>query len=100
MTSTAARPKKQSGSVSAPAEYEIDLNAANATRLRNQLAPFINHARKSRPGRRSQGERTAASRQDSAKVRAWAREQGIEIRERGRIPATVTTQYEAASIKG
>ena len=80
-----------------PADYEIDLSAVNASRFRAQLAPFIEHARK--PGRvqRARAGRTPASRRDSAEVRTWAKEHGIEISERGRIPATVTEQYEAAT---
>ncbi len=78
-------------------EYEIDLNAANAGRFRAQLAPFIDHARKAGRGQRARPGRTPAARRDSAEVRAWAREHGIEIRERGRIPASVTEQYEVAT---
>jgi hypothetical protein len=79
------------------AEYEIDLNAANASRLRTQLAPFIGHARKNGRGQRARPERTSAARRDSAAVRAWAKEHSIEISERGRIPASVIEQYQAAT---
>lgn len=80
------------------AEYEIDLSEKNAARFRNQLAPFIEHAR--RAGRRSRrAVRTAASRQRSRDIRSWAKSRGIELSERGRIPADVVTQYEAASRK-
>ncbi len=76
------------------AEYEIDLNAANAGRFRAQLAPFVDHARKLARGQRPG--RTSAARRDSAEVRAWARQHGIEISERGRIPASVAEQHQAA----
>lgn len=79
------------------ADYEIDLNAANAGRFRAQLAPFAEHARKLGRGQRARSRPSTASRRDSAEVRAWAREHGIEISERGRIPASVTEQYEAAT---
>jgi nucleoid-associated protein Lsr2 len=78
------------------AAYEIDLSAANAGRLRSQLAPFIDHARKAGRGQRSRPARTTATRQDSAEIRAWAKEHGIEVSDRGRIPASVTEQFEAA----
>jgi hypothetical protein len=75
-------------------EYEIDLSEKNAARLRKQLAPFVEHARKAgRAPRRVT--RTAASRRRSRDIRAWAREQGIPLSERGRIPASVVEQYEA-----
>jgi hypothetical protein len=79
------------------AEYEIDLSAVNASRFRAQLAPFIDHARRHSRGQRTRPGRTPTARRDSAEVRAWAKEHGIEISERGRLPASVTEQYEAAT---
>ena len=78
-------------------EYEIDLNAANASRFRAQLAPFVDHARMHGRGQSARPGRTSAARRDSAEVRAWAKEHGIEISGRGRIPASVIEQYEAAT---
>ena len=79
-------------------DYEIDLSQQNAARFRSQLAPFIEHGRRAGP-RRPRTVRTAASRQRSREVRAWARAQGIELSGRGRIPANVAAQYEAAANK-
>ncbi|HUD37782.1 MAG TPA: Lsr2 family protein [Streptosporangiaceae bacterium] len=81
------------------AEYEIDLNAANAGRFRAQLAPFIDHARKPGRGQNARPGRSSEARRDSAEVRAWARDHGIKISERGRLPASVTEQYEAATTR-
>ena len=78
------------------AEYEIDLNSRNAARLRSQLAPFIEHARKAGKMPR-RAVRTAASRRRSRDIRAWAQAEGIELSERGRIPASVAAQYDAAN---
>jgi microsomal dipeptidase-like Zn-dependent dipeptidase len=77
-------------------QYEIDLSAKNARAFRQQLTPFIEHARK--PSRRSarRNARTAAGRQRSAEVRAWAKDHGIAVSARGRIPASVMEQYQAA----
>jgi hypothetical protein len=58
-------------------EYEIDLSAKNATAFRKKLAPFIEHARKARPRRPRQPGGTAASRQRSGDIRAWANAQSI-----------------------
>jgi nucleoid-associated protein Lsr2 len=80
-------------------EYEIDLNKKNAAALRKQLAPFIDHARKAGRGQRRRPGRTASSRERGGDIRAWAKEQGIAVSDRGRIPAGVVEQYEAA-IKG
>jgi hypothetical protein len=79
------------------AEYEIDLNKKNATAFRKQLAPYIEHARKAgRPQRRRSG-RTKASRGRSSDIRAWAKDKGVPLSDRGRIPASVVEQYEAAT---
>jgi hypothetical protein len=79
------------------AEYEIDLSKKNARAFRKQLAPFVEHARRSGRGQRRQPARTTASRERSENIRAWAKAQGIAVSERGRIPASVVGQYEAAT---
>jgi Lsr2 len=81
------------------ADYEIDLSKKNAAAFRRKLAPFIEHARKAGRGPHRRAGRTAASRERSADIRAWARDQGIAVSERGRIPASVVEQYEAATRK-
>ena len=76
-------------------QYEIDLNKKNARAFRKQLAPFVEHAR--RAGRGQRRPRTSSSRQRSGDIRAWAKEQGIAVSDRGRMPASVVAQYEAAA---
>ncbi len=72
--------------------YEIDLAGSNRARLAEAFAPFIAAGRRvSRSTRR----RPPAG-ADRAAVRAWARQAGLEISERGRISAEVIRQYEAA----
>src|SRR6516165_3801906 len=73
-------------------DYEIDLNKKNARAFHKQLTPFIEHAR--RAGRGQHRSRTPSSRQRSGDIRAWAKEQGIAVSDRGRIPASVVDQYE------
>jgi hypothetical protein len=79
------------------ADYEIDLNKKNAAALRKQLAPFVEHARKAGRGPRRPAGRSAASRERGSDIRAWAKGQGIAVSGRGRIPASVVAQYEAAT---
>ena len=79
------------------AEYEIDLSAKNATAFRRQMAPFIEHARRAGRGQRRRPGRTVSSRERSADIRAWAKDQGITVSDRGRISASVAEQYEAAT---
>jgi hypothetical protein len=78
-------------------DYEIDLSKKHAAAFRRKLAPFIEHARKASKGQRPRPGRTAASRDRSGSIRAWAKGQGIRVSERGRIPASVVEQYEAAT---
>ena len=79
------------------ADYEIDLSKKNANAFRRQLAPFIEHARRAGRGPRRRPGRTASSRERSADIRAWAKDQGITVSDRGRIPASVAEQYDAAT---
>jgi hypothetical protein len=81
------------------ADYEIDLSDKNARALRKQLAPFVGHARKLRRGLARRAARTAATRQRSGDIRAWAKEHGIEVSDRGRIPASVIDRYKTAAKK-
>lgn len=79
-------------------EYEIDLNANHAGALRKSLARYVEAARRraaQRPGRSPR--RSAASGADSTEVRAWARSQGIDVKDRGRIPAELVVKFRAAS---
>ena len=79
------------------AEYEIDLSKKNAAAFRRTLAPFIDHARKAGRGQRRRPARTAASRDRSGSIRAWAKQAGVAVSARGRVPASVVELYEAAT---
>ena len=81
----------------AGSEYEIDLSKKNASKFRRQIAPYIEHARKAGRGQRRRPARTASNREHSGDIRAWAKDHGIAVSERGRIPASVVQQYEAAT---
>ena len=76
--------------------YEIDLSKKNAKTFRAGVAPFVEHARKARGPRRSAG-RPSSARERSGEIRAWAKATGIAISDRGRIPASIVEQYEAAT---
>jgi len=78
--------------------YEIDLNDANAAALREALSGYVGHARKVAGGgrrtrRSSAGSSSASNTKD---VREWAKAQGMEVSERGRISADVQQAYDAA----
>jgi nucleoid-associated protein Lsr2 len=85
------------------ADYEIDLSAENADNLRGLLEEFVVAARRT-GGRikRNTGttkaapSRPAASREQTKAIREWARQNGFELADRGRIPANVIEAYEEA----
>ncbi|MFC4783153.1 histone-like nucleoid-structuring protein Lsr2 [Nocardioides sp. MAHUQ-72] len=80
--------------------YEMDLNDENAARLRDALAEFVGHARKVGSASRRGGARragAAATGGPSAKeIRDWARSNGYDVPDRGRVSAEVREAYDAA----
>jgi len=80
--------------------YEIDLSTEHAESLRHSLAQFVAAARRagrtdvsSRRGQGRQGRPQGAS---SSAVRAWARENGLPVSPRGRVPQDIMAQYTSA----
>lgn len=87
--------------------YEIDLSATNAAAFRSVVAPYA------QAGRRALAKATKATSprattattarrpggltpEEAAAIRAWARDNGYEIAERGRIGKDVITAYRDA----
>ena len=81
-------------------DYEIDLSSDNAARLREAMALFVGHARRTGGRRRSAGTAAAAPRDSegpsAAEIRAWARENGWDVPERGRVSSEVREAFLAA----
>lgn len=79
--------------------YEIDLSPESYDKLADALGPFIEADRKTgrakRTASKTQG-KSAVDGPSAEQVRNWARSQGIEVNERGRVPASVRERYEAA----
>jgi hypothetical protein len=78
--------------------YEIDLSTANADKLRTNFSQFVEKARRGgpgKPGRKAGVPRTVNSRERSSEIRAWAKQHGITVNDRGRIPAQVIEAYES-----
>lgn len=80
--------------------YEIDLNDRNAAALRDAVAPYVGAGRRV-SGRRStgsgsgSGSRTSSS--ELAKIREWARANGHDVSDRGRISQKVRNAYAKAN---
>jgi hypothetical protein len=81
------------------ADYEIDLSAQHSGELRDALRQYIPHARKVGGTARRAGTRGGrkSSAIDTVAVRAWARQNGYEIKERGRVPADIVAKYREAA---
>ena len=82
-------------------QYEIDLTDAHAAELRDTFAPYVEAARRvggTTRARTATPRRTATAtgEPDLAAVRAWAREQGTKVSDRGRVSATVLKAYRDA----
>jgi hypothetical protein len=83
-------------------QYQIDLSEANATALREALAPYLGHARRAAGGgRRRAGTTTAGAGSDksgpsAAEIREWARANGWDVPDRGRVSSEVREAYAAA----
>jgi len=83
--------------------YEIDLSEENSAQLRDDLRRYVDAGRKvstargSGSGRRSAtGGSAASARRDTGAIRTWARENGHEVSERGRVQSSVIDAYDAA----
>lgn len=76
--------------------YEIDLNEDNAAALRDAMAAYVGAGRRA-GGRRSTGRRKSSASSSSngtSEIREWARANGYDVSERGRISADVKDAYE------
>lgn len=80
--------------------YEIDLSSDNAEELRDALAQYVEHARRSggrkrvgRPAVKAPGRSATVDREQNQAIRAWARKNGYEVSDRGRIPSEVVDAY-------
>jgi hypothetical protein len=79
-------------------DYEIDLSGEHTDELRSALGKFIEHSRKvGGAARRSPRGLRGAPAVDTAKVREWAKGNGYDIKDRGRVPADLVAKYQAAS---
>jgi hypothetical protein len=79
-------------------DFIIDLSADNAARLRDTLAQYVGHARRT-GGRKQRGAAPATEtngKPDTQAVREWARNQGETVAERGRVPQALVIRFQEA----
>ena len=85
------------------ANYEIDLSTENATKLREALALYVGHGRRTGGRRKGSGQggsqggsKSGATGPSASEIRAWARENGFDVPERGRVSGEVREAFLAA----
>lgn len=78
-------------------EYSIDLSDENADTFHQVMAPYIEAGQrvtgKSKTPRKAT---TKTASEDTKAIREWARDNGHDVSDRGRIPATMMEAYAAA----
>ena len=72
--------------------YVIDLSAENASKLRDALSLWVDHARRT-GGRRTRGRRPTGG-PTANEVRQWGKSQGYEVSERGRVSNEIREAYQ------
>jgi hypothetical protein len=81
-------------------EYEIDLNEEHAKALRDALVRYVSAARRASGAARKSartGSRAPANGLNTTEVREWAKAQGIDVKDRGRVPAELVVKFKAAT---
>ncbi len=78
--------------------YEIDVCAGHAKDMREKFGQYVEHARRAvgGAGGRRRRARSGPGRERSSEIRAWAKQRGHKVSERGRIPAAIIAEYESA----
>jgi len=83
-------------------DYEIDLNTTHTDELRKATERYIEAGRRvsssaRRPARSGARRSATSSGPSSSEVRDWAKAQGYEVKERGRVPAELVVKFQAAT---
>ncbi|MFJ8313715.1 MULTISPECIES: Lsr2 family protein [unclassified Streptomyces] len=74
--------------------YEIDLGPDSYDKLLEAVAPFTKAGRRTSGRGRKGAPRPSGGNKDTAAIRAWAKEKGYSVNDRGRVPADVRAAYE------
>lgn len=81
-------------------EYTIDLSEKNRAAFEKALRPYIDAGTRTSRSTGARRSKTASSqpksqtgRNDLRQIREWARSQGLEVSDRGRIPAAIVEQF-------
>ena len=81
-------------------DYEIDLNAKNAQATARRPGPLRGCRPPGRASTRQparSGHKAQPNALNTTEVREWAKDQGIDVKDRGRIPAELVVKFKAAT---
>ncbi|MEV6638082.1 Lsr2 family protein [Actinoplanes sp. NPDC051470] len=79
--------------------YTIDLSDKNAVKLRELFAPYIENgtrAGRARLHRVAISPQRGNTREQNQAIREWAKKEGHELSDRGRIPQEIVDKFNAA----
>ncbi|MFH8349204.1 Lsr2 family protein [Streptomyces sp. NPDC018045] len=81
--------------------YEVDLAPDSYDKLLEAIGPFLKAGRRTGRVKAGAGARKASGAAsgsgETAKIRAWAKENGYEVNERGRVSADIREAYQNAN---
>jgi hypothetical protein len=78
-------------------DYEIDLNGEHAQQLRDALAPYVKAGRRVNGASRWPARGRRKSGLNTIEVGEWAKAQGIEVKDRGRVPTELVVKFMTAT---
>lgn len=78
-------------------EYSIDLTAEEAQKFEKALKPYLHAATRVGRAKRGNPRKTGASGPSAAEIRAWAKDNGFDVPDRGRVPSEVRKAYDSAT---
>lgn len=79
-------------------QFEIDLSEANFKKLQDALTPFMEAGAKvtSRLPRSGGATKSASNKEELQAIRLWAKDNGYEVSDRGRVSQSIQDAYRAA----
>jgi len=78
------------------ADYEIDLNDKNFAALEKAVSKYVAAGRKTAGGAKPKGVKRQTPEVDLADVRSWARSNGYDVSDRGRVSSAILDAYRAS----
>ena len=75
------------------AHYEIDLSAENAEKIRAEIGEWAEKGTRVARKKARRASAPAPSSEENARIRQWAKDNGYEVGDRGRISAEIRQAY-------